>query len=283
MKEMSRRYAPALFGFLLALFSAVPALVFAASLSFSPSSQTVSVGQNFTVSVDVSSPDQAMNAASGDVSFPSDQLRVLSVSNRSSVMSLWVQNPTFSNAVSGGDVNFAGVVLNPGFTGVNGNVITIRFQAVGTGNAPLSFSAGSVLANDGNGTDILSSLGTASVTITPASPSTPRVPPTGAPVASTTPTITPTTTVPVIVPSPILSKKTEVLLFLLLAAIVLLILYVAYRLYVVSRRLTAGQKELRSDLARIERELSMDSSVSDTRKRIREEVEHLKEDIKKDT
>jgi hypothetical protein len=145
-----------------------PYTAFAASLYFSPAAKTVSVGDNFTVSVDVSSADRAMNAASGDISFPSAKLRVLSVSNADSAMNLWVQNPSFSNAASGGDINFAGVVLNPGFTGAAGNVVIIRFQAVAAGSAELSFSTGSVLANDGNGTDILDSMGTADVTITPA-------------------------------------------------------------------------------------------------------------------
>jgi hypothetical protein len=164
--------------FLLAFLFVVPLHVFAASLFFSPATESVSAGTTFTVAVDVTSADQAMNAASGDVSFPTDKLRVLNVSNTNSVMSLWVQNPTFSNAVSGGDVNFAGVVLNPGFTGSAGNVITIRFQALTAGTAMLSFSDGSVLANDGNGTNILDSLGTAHITITPAviAPAPPTIP-----------------------------------------------------------------------------------------------------------
>lgn len=157
--------ALALFVFLLA-----PLPAFAATLTFSPAAAIVTAGTTFTVAVEVSSPDQAMNAASGDVSFPTNKLRALSVSNSNSVMSLWVQNPTFSNAAGAGDVNFAGVVLNPGFTGADGNVVTIRFQALAAGNAALSFADGSVLANDGNGTNILSSLGTANITIVPAPP-----------------------------------------------------------------------------------------------------------------
>lgn len=145
---------------------------FAASLYFSPASENVAVGQNFTVAVEVSSPDQAMNAASGDISFPSNKLRVLSVSNTASAMNLWVQNPSFSNSVSGGDINFAGVALNPGFIGTGGNVITIRLQAVAVGSAQLSFSTGSVLANDGNGTNILDSMGVSNITIVPAAAAT---------------------------------------------------------------------------------------------------------------
>ena len=42
----------------------------AATLSFNPSSGGYSPGQTFTVTVSISSPDQAMNAVSGIISFP---------------------------------------------------------------------------------------------------------------------------------------------------------------------------------------------------------------------
>lgn len=165
----------------------VPASVFAATLSFSPATETVSVGQTFSVSINVSSPDQSMNAASGDIAFPSNELRVVSISKTNSVMNLWVQDPTFTNAATGGDINFQGVSLNPGFQGASGNIITIVFRAVAAGNATLSFSDGSVLANDGNGTDILDGMDKATVAIVAAAPTqtsppaTPPAPTTSAP------------------------------------------------------------------------------------------------------
>ena len=137
----------------------------AATLSFSPQSGTYFAGRSFSVSVLVSSPDQAMNAAQGEISFPTNELEVLSVSQANSVMNLWVQNPTFSN--QDGTIDFGGVAVNPGFQGNNGNVITIRFEAKDTGAAALKFISGSVLANDGKGTNILTSMGTANLTIAP--------------------------------------------------------------------------------------------------------------------
>lgn len=137
----------------------------AATLSFSPQSGTYFAGRSFSVSVLVSSPDQGMNAAQGEISFPANDLEVLSLSESNSVMSIWVQNPTFSN--QDGTIDFGGVAVSPGFQGTNGNVITIRFEAKNSGNAPLSFVSGSVLANDGKGTNILTSMGAADFTITP--------------------------------------------------------------------------------------------------------------------
>jgi len=143
--------------FLFAFFSAEAAN--AASLYLSPSSGSYQVGKTFSVSVFVSSSDQAINAAGGVISFPSDKLEVISLSKSGSIFSLWVQEPNFSN--SAGTINFEGIVMNPGFTGASGKIITINFKAKAQGQATLTFSSGSVLANDGAGTNILASMGSA--------------------------------------------------------------------------------------------------------------------------
>jgi hypothetical protein len=136
------------------------AQAYASTLYFSPSSGERAVGTTFSVGIYVSSIGQAMNAASGVVSFPTDALEVVSVSIRGgSIISLWVREPSFSN--SAGTVSFEGIVLNPGFTGPNGRIITVTFRAKAAGAATLRFSSGSVLANDGQGTNILASMGDA--------------------------------------------------------------------------------------------------------------------------
>ncbi|OGY59462.1 MAG: hypothetical protein A3H06_01750 [Candidatus Colwellbacteria bacterium RIFCSPLOWO2_12_FULL_44_13] len=141
----------------------IPKTAEAAALYFSPSSGTQVINSTFSVNVYVSSADKAMNAASGTVSFPPDKLEVASLSKNSSIMTLWVQEPSFSN--SAGTINFEGIVLNPGFTGASGKVITVNFKAKTTGTAVLTFSSGSVLANDGKGTNILEDLANASFSL----------------------------------------------------------------------------------------------------------------------
>jgi hypothetical protein len=136
---------------------------YAATLIFSPSSGTYNVGTNFTVNVYLSSADQAMNAASGVINFPADKLEVVSFSKEGSIFNLWVQEPTFSNNI--GTFNFEGVVLNPGFSGQNGKIITINFRSKAAGKANLNFSSASILANDGQGTNIITSLGNATFDI----------------------------------------------------------------------------------------------------------------------
>jgi len=128
----------------------------AATLYFSPASGEYATGKAFSVSVYVSSPDQAMNAAAGTISFPPDKLEVVSLSKVGSIISLWVQEPSFSNG--SGRVNFEGIVLNPGFTGSAGKIIGLNFRVKSSGAATVAFSSGSVLANDGQGTNILTNM-----------------------------------------------------------------------------------------------------------------------------
>ncbi|MFH1162333.1 MAG: hypothetical protein V1696_03645 [Candidatus Jorgensenbacteria bacterium] len=131
----------------------------AATLFLSPATGSYDSGQTFSVGVFVASKDAAMNAASGVISFPQDKLEILSLSRTGSIMSLWAQEPSFSNAV--GTVNFEGIVLNPGFQGTAGKLLSITFRVKAAGSAAVSFASGSVLANDGKGTNILQEFGNA--------------------------------------------------------------------------------------------------------------------------
>ncbi len=142
----------------------LPSFSFAATLGFSPRERTYEVGSTITVAVVANSGGSALNAVSGTVSFPKELLQVQSVTKSDSVMSLWVQEPTFSN--QNGAVQFEGIVLNPGYTGTNGTVLTVTFKALRAGVATLSFPNGSILANDGEGSEILSSRGSAVFTFT---------------------------------------------------------------------------------------------------------------------
>lgn len=176
----------------------------AASLYVSPSSGSYEVGKTFTVSVYVSSTDQAMNAASGVISFPQDKLEITSLTKSGSIISLWVQEPSFSNNT--GVVNFEGIVLNPGFTGASGRIISAGFKVKAAGTGLLTFSSGSILANDGQGTNILTGFGNASFTLSVPSvtplPSPAPPPPGPTPSEVTTPSVLPGTPAPPQITSP---------------------------------------------------------------------------------
>lgn len=125
----------------------------AATLYLAPLSGSYEVGDMFTVWVYASSVDKPMNAASGVISFPSDKLKVVSISKVGSVFDFLPKEVSFSN--DAGTVNFYGVILDTAFMSARGKLISIDFEAKEDGEAPLSFSSGAVLASDGNGTDIL--------------------------------------------------------------------------------------------------------------------------------
>jgi hypothetical protein len=141
------------------VFLLVPVFSFAADLSLSPSVYSPTVGKAFSVSVNVSSLDKAINAVSGTIQFPKDKIQVVSVSKDNSIISLWVQEPSFSN--TNGSINLEGVAFNPGFKGELGKLITISFKPISAGVAEVSLINGSVLANDGTGTNILSKMNNA--------------------------------------------------------------------------------------------------------------------------
>jgi hypothetical protein len=167
---------------LLAILVLFPVATHAASLGFSPSIASKNVGQIFSVIVYVSSPDKAMNAVSGTMSFPTDKLEVVGVSKANSVLNLWVEEPSFSN--NSGTVNFEGIAFNPGYTGYQGTIISVNFKVKSIGKADLSFTSGSVLANDGSGSNILDSMGRASFTFSQGAEA-PIVPPTALAVPQT--------------------------------------------------------------------------------------------------
>jgi hypothetical protein len=128
-----------------------------ASLYFSPSSGTYTVGNTFLVQVKVNSGGVAINAADGTIIFDPDKLEVVRISKEDSIFTLWVQEPTFSNSL--GTINFAGGKPSPGFIGAAGTIINIYFRAKTSGTTNLTFASGSVLADDGKGTNILETLG----------------------------------------------------------------------------------------------------------------------------
>lgn len=148
---MRRFIVPAFFLILLG----APGISSAASLSISPTSGTYSVGEQISLQVIVSSTDAPLNALSGTLSFPSSLFSVQSISKVGSILNFWVTEPTFS--ISSGIVQFEGVSLS-GFQGNTGTVVTVVLLALKVGSGAVSFQSGQVLANDGQGTDITSSL-----------------------------------------------------------------------------------------------------------------------------
>lgn len=154
-----------------------------ASLYFNHSLGLYQQNEIFMSRVMVASPDEPMNAVAGTIIFPNDILEVTMISRDDSLISIWLQEPEWSNEL--GTINFEGFVLNPGFQGSAGQVFTIFFKVIGTGVAVVDFSTGSILAHDGEGTSLLANLESAEYTIVedvpPPLPPEPPPPPTPEP------------------------------------------------------------------------------------------------------
>lgn len=134
----------------------------AATLSLSPSTGVYAANGSFTVAVRVNTDGQSINAAEGTLSFNPRELSVVSVNRSGSIFNLWVTEPTFSN--SAGTINFSGG-LPSGYSGSVGSIMNITFRAAGAGTARVSFTNGSVLANDGRGTNVLTAMNSGTYTI----------------------------------------------------------------------------------------------------------------------
>jgi hypothetical protein len=134
----------------------------AASLGISPSTGVYSANGTFSVRVVVNTDGKPINASDGTLSFNPKELSVVSVNRSGSIFNLWVTEPTFSN--SAGTINFSGG-LPSGYTGGAGTIMNITFKAAGAGTARVTFKGGSVLANDGKGTNILTAMNGGNYTI----------------------------------------------------------------------------------------------------------------------
>lgn len=185
-----------------ALTSAISALLLLAAplaeaATLNLGSASVSVGGTVSIPLTVSS-SESLNAISANLSFPTDKLSLISVSKSPSVITLWAQEPVYSNA--NGTVSLEGIVPNPGYSGSGGRVATLVFAAKAEGTASVTFGTASVLANDGQGTNILTNASSGSISIAgavpaqaPAAPTTPEAQTEPAPSGSIAPSAFPIT------------------------------------------------------------------------------------------
>lgn len=147
----------------LTVFTVKIGLVSAASLSILSSTASTTIGQNISLSFEVSS-NEPINAISGKIVYNKDLLRVVSINKSNSIVNFWTQEPDYLSTQ--GEINIEGVILNPGFAGQRGRIISINFFTIKEGSALFSLKNASVLANDGSGTSLQTSTGVAKLNIT---------------------------------------------------------------------------------------------------------------------
>jgi len=169
--------------FVAAYFFIGAAIASAATLQLNPSTGSYSAGQTFTSSLRVLPAGQNINAVEATLKFDPTVVSVVSISKDGSAFSLWTVEPSFSN--SAGTITFGGGSPSP-FSATS-NLVNITFRALKAGSASVSFTEASVLAADGQGTNVYQNSSPGTFTIAAASTPTPT---------PTTPTPTPTTPKP---------------------------------------------------------------------------------------
>lgn len=137
----------------------------ASTLRISPEAGSYNVGDTINVKIMVASPNQSINAVSSRLNFSQENLSLTSISKSGSIITIWAQEPTFSNAA--GSASFEGVSLG-GYTGNGATVVSMSFRAKAEGRASINFTSGAVLANDGEGTNTLTGQNEAVFVIGPA-------------------------------------------------------------------------------------------------------------------
>lgn len=110
-------------------------------------------GDIFPVTLMVESTSRAINSISATFDFPSNLMEVVSVSKKGSIIDLWTAGPSFSNRA--GTVDFEGMILDPGFKGVAGEILTINFKANKEGSAILKYLSPKISINSNQDENIL--------------------------------------------------------------------------------------------------------------------------------
>ncbi|NTW22425.1 hypothetical protein HGA34_02645 [Candidatus Falkowbacteria bacterium] len=154
----------ALLVFALSSFGLVsPALAAGGSLYIAPANGTYVVGDKITVTVKAYTGGNTINAAEGVLNFDRNFLEVSGISKSGSIFSMWPAEPSYSNGA--GSVSFGGGLTPPGFSGQSGKIISVTFKAKAVGSTQVRFSSGAILANDGKGSNVLETMGSATFNI----------------------------------------------------------------------------------------------------------------------
>ena len=154
--------------FLIVFIFIFPYIVNAGTLFITPQSNNVRVGDTFYVLVNTDTKGISINAASVDIKYDPAFLSAQSVGYSNSIFSLWVEEPAYSNTT--GIVHLSGGLSSPGWNGPNGAIIRVTFKAKASGQTKISLENGSVLANDGLGTNVLTSAFGSNISISEATP-----------------------------------------------------------------------------------------------------------------
>lgn len=135
---------------------------YSATVSLSPVSSEIGIGEKMSVEIRVDSEGVSFNAAQATIRFPKDTLEVSSVDKTDSAFSFWLEEPKFSN--TDGVISFTGGTPY-GVSGGAVGILKIEFLAKTVGVGALSLEEAAITASDGSGTNILSKMNDAQIVV----------------------------------------------------------------------------------------------------------------------
>lgn len=149
---------------LLGLFTLFAHTSSAATMNMVPSTGEFGIGKEITIDLKVDSEGAGVNVAQATIRFPSDILKVNSISKEGSALNFWLEDPVFSN--ENGTISFVGGTAY-GVSGASIQLIHIVFTAKTAGTAGITILDAAVTASDGSGANLLTKTQGATLTLSP--------------------------------------------------------------------------------------------------------------------
>lgn len=123
----------------------------AATLELKLESDITSTKSDVVVLVTMDTEDQNVNTAQASISFPVNILEVSKIIDTDSILSFWLEKPTYDN--SKGTISFVGGSTS-GFSGPSLKILRIEFKVKGSGTGRLGITNGAITASDGTGSNV---------------------------------------------------------------------------------------------------------------------------------
>ncbi len=122
----------------------------ASIISVNPQVKEFATGETFLVEVHLNSEKEVINAVEATITYPTDLLEVVKISQGGSFLSLWAKEPALEKTA--GVIDLAGGIPG-GSLVLDGKILTITFKSKVAGVGEVAFGKNTkVLLNDGLGT-----------------------------------------------------------------------------------------------------------------------------------
>lgn len=121
------------------------------------------VEDEIELSLFVDTQESSINAIEGEIVLPVQYIALDSIRDNASIISLWMVKPTIIDA---NKIKFSGIVAG-GFSGTEGNILTLRIRALEVGEADFDMTNTKILLNDGLGSSADVSIKASKILIMP--------------------------------------------------------------------------------------------------------------------